>query len=252
MSSSISKLPRWLVAVLLILLLVVAGFYLWAMSPPQPMPEALRALNPIQEVSITETESGWWVYESTLLAANQGLILYPGNRIDPRAYAPLARDLAANGYLVVVPRMPFNFAFFNKDVAADIQAAYPEISGWALGGHYQGGAVAAEYAANHPNDVTALILWAATPPEDVSLTTANYPITIIYGSEDGLVPPAKVEASRNQFPATAEFIEIAGGNHAQFVWSSPPANDNEATITRQDQTGQIIAATVQTLRRSAP
>lgn len=252
MPSIIPKLPRWLLAMLLILLLILAGFYLWAASPPQPMPEALRALNPIQEVSITETESGWWVYEPTTVVASQGLILYPGDRVDPRAYAPLARDLAANGYFVVIPRMPFNFAIFDKDVAADIQAAYPEISGWALGGHHQGGAMAAEYAANHANEITALILWAATPPENVSLSTASYPITIIYGSEDGLVPPSAVDASRDQFPATADFIEIAGGNHAQFVWSSPPNNDNEATISRQNQTGQIIAATVQTLRHSAP
>ena len=72
-----------------------------------------------------------------------GLILYPGARVDPRAYAPTARALVQEGYLVVIVPMLLDLAFFAPGRAAEVMAEFPGIEAWAGGGHSLGGAMAA-------------------------------------------------------------------------------------------------------------
>ena len=45
-------------------------------------------------------------------SAEAGLILYPGAKVDPHAYVPLAEKIAERGYICVIAKMPFNLAFF--------------------------------------------------------------------------------------------------------------------------------------------
>jgi hypothetical protein len=87
---------RW-VWVLLLMVPVVAlsGFAIWAYTPAAPMPEALAALEPDAQVAV-EPEP-WWVFRPVGQEPQVGLILYPGGRVDPRAYAPAARAVAAEG-----------------------------------------------------------------------------------------------------------------------------------------------------------
>jgi len=74
-----------------------------------------------------------------------GLIFYPGGRVDYRAYSPMAEELAKAGYLVVIPKMPFNLAVFGYDRASDIIQEYPSVINWVIGGHSLGGSMAAHY-----------------------------------------------------------------------------------------------------------
>lgn len=50
-------------------------------------------------------------------SAKAGLILYPGAKVDPHAYVPLAEKIAERGYICVIAKMPFNLAFFGIDAA---------------------------------------------------------------------------------------------------------------------------------------
>ena len=68
-------------------------------------------------------------------------------------------------------------------------------------------------------------------------------VTSIFGTLDGLATPAEIEASKALVPPAATFVPIEGGNHAQFGWYGPQQGDNEATITREEQQEQVIAAT---------
>ena len=54
-----------------------------------------------------------------------GLIVYPGARVVPEAYAPVAERIAAAGYPVYVPRLTANFAIFDQDAAAEVIAGSP-------------------------------------------------------------------------------------------------------------------------------
>jgi hypothetical protein len=63
------------------------------------MPEALATLQSDVQVQV-ETDP-WLIFSPVDGKPVVGLVLYPGGRVDPRAYAPAARAIAAEGYLVV-------------------------------------------------------------------------------------------------------------------------------------------------------
>jgi pimeloyl-ACP methyl ester carboxylesterase len=126
-------------------------------------------------------------------------------------------------------------------------AAYPEIQHWAVGGHSLGGAMAANYAKNHPDTVDGLALWAAYPASSDDLSVSGLHVVSIFASLDGLATGEKIDASRPLLPADTVWVSIADGNHAQFGWYGDQAGDNPATISRQEQQDQVIQATVNLL-----
>jgi dienelactone hydrolase len=234
----------WWVA-LAILLLAVAAFVTWAALPARPMPEALDALETGTRVEIAT--SPWLVFSPAGDEPATGLILYPGARVDPRAYAPLARDIAADGHLVAIVPMPLNFAFLAAGRASSVIAAFPQIEHWAVGGHSLGGAMAAQYAGQHPDAVDGLVLWAAYPAADNDLSGSSLAVASIYGTRDGLATEDEVLAARPLLPSDARWTAIEGGNHAQFGWYGDQSGDNAAALSREDQQEQIASATLQLL-----
>jgi len=242
-------LKRWWWLLPLVLILAVGGFVLWSSTAAAPMPAALAALQSDAQVQV-ETEP-WLLFMPTGAKPAVGLVLYPGARVDPRAYAPTAHALAGDGYLVVIVPMPLNMAFFAPDQAAEVMAAFPETSRWAIGGHSLGGAMAARFAYQNPDAVRGLVLWAAYPASTDDLSGASLAVTSIYGTLDGLATEAKIAASRPLLPLDTSWVAIEGGNHAQFGWYGPQAGDGSATISREEQQKQIVAATRTLLLRLA-
>jgi hypothetical protein len=64
---------------------------------------------------------------------------------------------------------------------------------------------------------------------------------------DGLATEDKIAASRPLLPAATRWVAIEGGNHAQFGWYGPQSGDGTATISREEQQRQIVAATLELL-----
>lgn len=222
------------------LLLALAGFVIWAGAAAEPMPEALAALQSDAQVQV-DTEP-WLVFRSLAHSQNVGLILYPGARVDPRAYAPAARALAAEGALVVIASMPLNLAFFAPDRAAEVMAAFPEIGSWAVGGHSLGGAMAARFAFQNPQAVQGLVLWAAYPASTDDLSGYDLAVSSVYGTLDELATEEKIAASRALLPPDTAWVALQGGNHAQFGWYGAQSGDGVATLSREEQQAQIVAA----------
>ena len=79
------------------------------LSPPHPI--ALEAMESSPDVRVLRND--WFVFMPKRVNPSRGFIFYPGGLVDPKAYAPFAQDIAVAGYLVVIPPMPLNFAFFN-------------------------------------------------------------------------------------------------------------------------------------------
>jgi pimeloyl-ACP methyl ester carboxylesterase len=237
---------RWWVLPAILLVLAVA-FLLWAGGAAPPMPEALAALHSDADVQV-ET-APWLSFRPADQEPTFGLILYPGGRVDPRAYAPAARALAEAGHRVVIVPMPLNLAFFASNRAAEVMAAFPEVEGWAIGGHSLGGAMAASYARNNAALVKGLVLWAAYPAGNADLSGSQLATVSIYGTRDGLATPEEIHASHPLLPADTRWVAIEGGNHAQFGWYGAQPGDEEATISREDQQAQVVAATLQLLRQ---
>jgi hypothetical protein len=232
------------VAALVILgVLLVAGFaWLNDLADPTPAATAAMASDSAVDVSVDGA-----IEFAPADGATTGLILYPGGRVAPEAYAPLARAIAEAGYLVVIPPMPFGLAVLSPDAADGVIADHPEIEHWVIGGHSLGGAMAAQYAAGHDDRIDGLVLWAAYPPDGTDLSGADMVVTSISASEDGLASPEEITASADQLPPDTTFVEIEGGNHAGFGSYGAQAGDGVATISPDEQQAQAVAATVAVL-----
>jgi dienelactone hydrolase len=240
-------LKRWWWLLPLLLLVAVGVFVAWATVVPAPMPEALAALRSDGQVQV-ETDP-WLVFRPTGEDPTTGLILYPGARVDPRAYAPAARALAARGYLVAIVPMPLHLAILAPNRATEVMAAYPEVKQWAIGGHSLGGAMAAQFVQQNPDAVQGLALWASYPAANNDLSGRDIAVTSIYGTRDGLATQDKIAASRPLLPSSTQWVPIEGGNHAQFGWYGRQPGDNEATLSREEQQAQIVAGTLDLLSR---
>ena len=232
------------IVVLVALALGTIG-YTWLNDLADPMPETEASLR--SDALVTVSSDPWLTF-SPHEPASTGLVFYPGGRVPPEAYAPALYAIAEAGYTVVAPSMPFGLAVLTPDVATDVFAAHPEIDRWVVGGHSLGGAMAAQYAAGH-DAVDGLVLWGAYPPAGVTLADSTIAVTSVYATEDGLSDTAEIDASRSQLPADADFVEIEGGNHAGFGWYGDQAGDGTASISREEQQSQMVAATIELLER---
>jgi hypothetical protein len=237
----------WLIGALVAAVCLAAlAFFVWASNAAQPQSAALAALVPDERV---EVQLEPWISFTPDDPKPTGVILYPGGRVDPRAYAVTARGLAEAGYLTVIVPMPLNLAVFAPGRAREVMQAYPQIEHWVVGGHSLGGAMAANFAAQNTDPVDGLVLWAAYPAGGDDLSGSGLPVASISGSLDGLADPTAIAGSRPLLPADTAFVEIAGGNHAQFGDYGPQAGDTTASITPEAQWDQVIAATLALLQR---
>jgi hypothetical protein len=237
---------RWWLVGISIILAALLSFIAWGMIILAPMTEALAVLHSDVEVSITTDP--WLVFQPVNQLPSTGLILYPGGRVDPRAYAPQAHSIAAQGYLVVIVPMPLNLAVFGAERAASVIQAYPDIHNWVIGGHSLGGSMAALFADNHRQEIKGLVLWASYPASSNNLADSTIRVSSIYATLDGLATKDKIEASHSLLPADTSWVPIDGGNHAQFGWYGNQPGDNPARLSRQDQQAQVIQATLELLK----
>ena len=216
------------------------AFVLWAETPLGPMPEALAALESDAQVQVEQGE--WLVFRPIGRSPETGVIIYPGGRIDPRSYAPQGRALAEQGYLAIIVPMPLNLAVFNSSAAADVIAAFPEITHWAAGGHSLGGAMAANFTLENPSALDGVFFWASYPASSDKLSGQTLRVVSIYATLDGLATSDEIDASRPLLPADTTWVSIEGGNHAQFGWYGDQPGDNPATISREEQQAQVLEA----------
>lgn len=235
-----------IVVIIIVLLVAAAGFVVWGETPAGPMPEAILAMRSDPMMNVITGK--WLIFTPLDQFPDTGFIFYPGGRVDYMSYAPQAREIAAQGYLVVIVRMPLSLAVFGSDRASDVIAAYPNIKHWVVGGHSLGGSMAAHFAALHPNLVQGLVLWASYPASSDNLSNSKLLVCSIYGSQDGLATPAKIDASKPLLPVNTKYIEINGGNHAQFGWYGDQGGDNPASINREAQQVETVNATVELLQ----
>ena len=142
-----------------LLFVVVAGFIIWASITNPLMPSAQAALQSDSSVFV-EGVGNWLVFTPAQSTPQTGLVFYPGGRVDYRAYAPYARAVAVQGFMVVIVKMPLNLAVLRPAAADALISANPQVQSWAVGGHSLGGAMAANYAVDHLGQVRGLVLMA--------------------------------------------------------------------------------------------
>lgn len=176
-----------------------------------------------------------------------GIVFYPGAKVDPAAYMPLMLRLARRGYYCVIVRMPVNLAVLKAGAADSVISRHRSVSRWWIAGHSMGGAMAAQYASRHADQLQGVILLAAYSTQDISRTKL-FALTI-YGSKDGVLNRSHLARYKKNLPAASQrTVEIPGGNHAQFGDYGSQKGDGTATISRSSQQNRTAAAIVGFIR----
>lgn len=171
-----------------------------------------------------------------------GLVFYPGARVPPEAYAWIGRFLALQGHAVYIARFPLNFAIFASDRALSAFRALPEVAVWAIGGHSQGGAMAASWLHGWTGPVRGLVLLASWPPDSSSFADSPLRVLSVSASQDGLATPAKIAQTSRLLPSGAVRMLIAGGNHAGFGTYGIQEGDGVAIISAERQRKETAEA----------
>ena len=201
--------------------------------------DALDALESNLIIQVTQTPQ-FIRFDNQFISQDAGLLIQPGGDVDPRAYARIARKIAALGYPVVIDTTPsvLVIAGVLPSMIPAIKAANPDIQTWALAGHSLGGVLAARYIAQNPQDFTikGLALWASFPdPENPIPYRTDLVVASIYGELDCLVPPQTVQSFAWALPFNTAYQQIDGANHAQWGDYGEQEGDCAADITTTQQ-----------------
>lgn len=180
-----------------------------------------------------------------------GVVFIPGGLVAPKAYAPLLRSIADAGRPAILVKLPdLGGRHAMGDDGRDetvrrvlsVLAEQPGQSPWLVAGHSLGGAIAARVAARDPARMGALALLGTTHPRDFSLAHLDIPVTRVYGTRDGIAPVDRMRANAANLPTGTEWVAIEGGNHSRFGYYGFQIGDRRATISREEQQAEVLAA----------
>ena len=234
-------------------LLFTAVFVGWSLLAFRATAAAHAALGSDALVVVEETELGWSFRPASRAAgtAPANLLFLPGGMVDPAAYAPVAREVAAAGHTVLLLRLPWRGAFGQADgpdFVETVRGAMDRLPGpWVLAGHSRGGAIASGIAHAGAPRLAGLVLLGTTHPRDVSLAHLHYHVAKVYGTADGIAPAAKVRANAPLLPAGTQWVELAGANHSQFGAYGFQPGDHRAEMDRATQRARIVAVLLEAL-----
>lgn len=217
------------VAAVLVLSLVLAALYLGDYY--RAADGAIASFDPEEGITVTENADGSLVFSPENPIA--GFIFYPGGKVEHNAYQQLMAELARDGVLTVLVKMPFNLAVLDVNAADGIKESYPEIDSWYIGGHSLGGSMAASYLEAHSEEFDGLVLLAAYSTVDLSATDLE--VLSVYGSEDLVLDLERYDECCANLPGGFTEAVITGGNHAYFGIYGEQEGDGEADIPNSVQ-----------------
>ena len=235
MREFVLKHKEKLICIAIVIAVLVAAFAVYVGIYHHADDEAVSAFVDASGVEIAET-SGYYAVGNT--DAKRGLIFYPGAKVEASAYLPLAVSLAKEGVFTVVVKMPFNISFFDINAANRIIRKFDSVGKWFVGGHSQGGSMAAIYAKNHTDKVAGVVLLGAYSTADLSGTGLS--VFVAYGSNDGVLNMKNYEKNLKKLPANTSYLVIDGGNHAGFGMYGEQNGDGVATITTEEQISIVV------------
>ena len=224
-----SPRKKWLVTggITLLLLAILAGAFFWYVSDYYQAEDVALAV--IAQDSTIMVQDNLTIL-SPSYPTDTAMIFYPGAKVEAEAYLPLLDQIRQTGVTCILVHMPFHMAIFDGNAAEEVIAQFPEYQHWYMAGHSMGGAMASQFASEHPGLVDGLILMGAyiygDYPDEDTLT--------IYGSLN--------QSVEDNIDYTENIVEIEGGNHAQFGNYGPQKGDLPATITAEEQQRQTVEA----------
>lgn len=236
-------------------LVFTAVFTVWSVIAYRASDDAKAAIVSDPDV-LVQYDGGVWSFTRDSVNATDSLpalVFFPGALVDPVAYAPLARAVAAAGYPAYIVEIPRRAAFGGA-TSPELRVRLTRVltqpttpRRWVLAGHSRGAVVASEVAASSPPGLSGVVLIGSSHPRDVDLSGLHVPVTKIVGTRDGLASREEVEANRGKVPVSTRWEWIEGGNHSQFGWYGFQPGDRPATISAEIQRATMIRVVLELL-----
>lgn len=198
--------------------------------------DAIAVFAPEENITVKTLEGGDIAFIPK--DAEVGFIFYPGGKVEHNAYQPLMAELARNGILCILVKMPFNLAVLDVNAADGLCDDFPEVTEWYIGGHSLGGSMAATYLESNVNDFEGLILLGSYSTSDLSDT--DLCVISIYGSEDKIMNREKYKENKDNLPSGFIEVVIEGANHAQFGSYGHQDGDGTPKISKEEQIDRTV------------
>ena len=213
----------------------VVGGYIWSSDYYRASVTALEALE-----SGAVNEKGDIVFD--VEGTGKGVIIYPGGKVDEKAYALLAKSISEQGYDAYVAKMPLRLAILGIGKAERIMAENTEVTEWVIIGHSLGGVAASRFIVRNPEGVRGLVLLASYPDEKTDLSDLGITVYSLLGTEDRIVDRAALESADSRLGEGLVSVEVPGGNHSYFANYGVQDGDGEASIGYGIQQSLVVKA----------
>ncbi|MFU2417813.1 alpha/beta hydrolase [Peptacetobacter sp. AB800] len=218
-------------AVAVVVIIALVSSLAWLLNAYEPQDVARENLVSSSDVEVVEGDITEFIPKDVV--SNTGVIIYPGARIDVKAYAPLANRLAQNGYKVFAVDMPFNMAIFSSHKADKVIEENKDIENWVIVGHSLGGAMATN-AISTNNKIKGIVYLASYPSGD-KIKDSGAKVLSIWGSKDGVINFDNMIKAKEDLPKDTEYVEIEGGNHSAFGDYGLQKGDTKSIIPENKQ-----------------
>lgn len=243
MAKKKTKKKRWvvLISIFSVIALCVGSFFIYVSIHYEPTQDALDHLEDSAFCEVRQ-EDDYITFQPKINKiapiTKDGIIFYPGGKIDYRSYAPLLRDLADAGVTSILCKMPFNLAVFDVNAAKGKQSIFPKVENWYIAGHSLGGAMACKYLSSHEADFKGLILLGSYSARDLNKGGDLRSLSIL-ASNDNILNKDKYDENKKNLPNLTERT-IQGGIHSYFGDYGLQKGDGTPSITFDEQKKQIV------------
>lgn len=223
---------------LAVLSAIVGGYAIWLSFPQRATEAELQRAEQAVGVNFRETSRAIVVAPPEFKTA---ILMYPGARVEAKAYAYKMTAIAQRGIAVVIVKPFLNFAILDMVNVSDYKKELPNVQDWYIAGHSLGGVKACGEAAAKPEEYDGLVLFGSYC--NANIAQVDLKVLSIGGENDALSTPTEIDANKSLLPAGASFVTIAGMNHASF--GDYGVQDGDGAMTaNNDQVRQEIAAAV--------
>ncbi|WP_328764202.1 alpha/beta fold hydrolase [Haloarcula salinisoli] len=230
----------WLVAVGV---LTAGAGVLYFGTPHHASDASVASVEADPNVTVTE-QGGTYTLEPSGRESTVGLVFYPGARVHPDAYVASLAPLASEANVtVVVPKLRLNLAVLEQGAASGYVTG-SRVENWYVGGHSLGGAMACRYAAQNPEAVEGVVLYASYCDRDISET--GLAALSVTGSADTVLDSDSYEENRENLPADTT-VRTLPLNHTQFGSYRGQRGDEPSNLsyaTAHDRLANVTVAWV--------
>lgn len=211
---------------------LVTIFFIWQWTTYQSRNLPKNTFDNDDKVTV-EKSSDEITFQPPQSTYQSEIIFFQGGLTDPKAYAPLCRKIAENGFTCHLIKMDWRMPQWDYK---KIKTMFDLKNGkFIIGGHSQGAKMASQFVYENPGLMKGLFLLGTSHPRDFDLSSSSIPTIKLYGELDGLASVSEVMENKDKLPKNTSLIAIKGGNHSQFGYLGKLLTDENAKITLAEQ-----------------